>query len=309
MKKILRFILVAIVSILLLALLFSQIAIPDLVGVFREIQLSYILLGFFVYAVMNLFRNLRFQALIGREINFWTLFSIVLVHNFYNNILPFRTGELSFFWLMKKKKIKFHKSLSLLMTARIMDLTSILLIFLVTLFFIRNIPTKIILFRNILLLISLLSLFFMAATLTLGKKIIKKSNFKNKYILKIIGALSEVRKEIKNMNTIQFILAFAYSIAIWLISFFFYIIVIKGAGFTLPVTLIIIAATFAIFSTLLPIQGFLQLGTVEGAWAMGLILMGISNEIAIYTGFITHLVRILYFSILGLCGFWWYKNV
>jgi len=63
---------------------------------FAGIDALYLIAGFVLYACSYLFRALRFHILLNREVGMKNLFSIVCVHNMANNILPARTGELSF---------------------------------------------------------------------------------------------------------------------------------------------------------------------------------------------------------------------
>jgi len=308
MRKYLKIILGSIVSVLLLILLFSQMDFNYFLTLLKNIKFSYLLLGFVSYFIMNVFRSMRFYILLKKKIGFSKITNIVFLHNFFNNILPLRTGELSFFWFMKKKKIDFPKSFSSLAISRFMDFISILLIFFMTLIFLSDIPFQIMLFRDVLLIFLFLILTSIIVLVPLSKKIIKKFKFNFKAIRKILHNLDKIDKEIKKTSKKQLFLTFILSLFIWISSFFVFYIIIKGAQIKLSLAFIIIAATLAIFSTLLPIQGILQLGTVEGAWALGLIILGAPKQIAIYTGFLTHFVRILYFTLLGAFGYWRYKD-
>jgi len=91
-----------VVTAALLALLLSHVEMSDLVATLKSIEPGYVLLGLGAYASCYLFRALRFYVLLNREVRVADLFAIVCVHNMVNDILPARSGELSYIYLLKK---------------------------------------------------------------------------------------------------------------------------------------------------------------------------------------------------------------
>ena len=74
-------------------------------------------------------------------------------------------------------------------------------------------------------------------------------------------------------------------------------------GIELEPVQILFASSFAVFSTVLPIQGIGGFGTMEGGWALGFIAVGVPSEIAVKTGFGFHLIVLLYTISLGIYGY------
>jgi hypothetical protein len=74
-------------------------------------------------------------------------------------------------------------------------------------------------------------------------------------------------------------------------------------GIQLEPIQILFASSFAVFSTMLPIQGIGGFGTMEGGWALGFIAVGAAEEVAINTGFGFHLIVLLFTITLGIYGY------
>lgn len=82
-----------VITIVLVAVLLSQVSIGDVAKTLASIDLVYLIIGFILYLSSYFFRALRFHILLNNKVSIKDLFSIVCVHNMANNILPARTGE------------------------------------------------------------------------------------------------------------------------------------------------------------------------------------------------------------------------
>jgi uncharacterized membrane protein YbhN (UPF0104 family) len=99
-----------------------------------EAAFAAILLLIFSYLVRALRLTLFFEEIPLQR--FTRCLRISLIHNFYNNLLPMRSGELSFLILMQKEfAISYKQSTAALVWLRMLDLMAILLIAAFTLFF------------------------------------------------------------------------------------------------------------------------------------------------------------------------------
>jgi uncharacterized membrane protein YbhN (UPF0104 family) len=97
------------------------------------------------------------------------------------------------------------------------------------------------------------------------------------------------------------------SFGAWLSLYLFNYILIKTLNIDLDFPTVIFSTSFAVFTTVLPIQGIGGFGTLEGGWSAGLIAAGLKSEVAICSAFIFHMVMIMYFLVLGLLGFFGMK--
>ncbi|MHC1566235.1 MAG: lysylphosphatidylglycerol synthase transmembrane domain-containing protein, partial [Candidatus Syntropharchaeia archaeon] len=119
-----------VLTVVLVAILVSQIDIQSVSEVVSNIEPLYLFIGFFLYLCTYFFRALRFRTLISsKKPNLRDFFAIVSIHNLANSILPARTGELSYIYLMKKfHDVPLGEGIATLIIARIFDGIAILTI-------------------------------------------------------------------------------------------------------------------------------------------------------------------------------------
>ena len=132
MKKVVTKLASIILTVILVAILLSQINPRTITTALTSINPIYIIIGFFFYLGSYIFRALRFYILLNKQIRVKSLFTIVCVHNMMNNILPVRTGELAYIYMLKKLHTKpTSEGFATLMVARVFDLITVSLLFLV----------------------------------------------------------------------------------------------------------------------------------------------------------------------------------
>ena len=113
-------------ALLILFFLFREIAFEDLLVRIEAINWLYIFPAFFCYLLANISRSYRFNILLDERVGISQFLPITLVHNFFNALLPFRIGELSYFYLIKK----YHADINLgvaafsFLSARVFDVLS-----------------------------------------------------------------------------------------------------------------------------------------------------------------------------------------
>ena len=301
-----------IITISLLAILLSQIEVTDVGDTLIGIEPVYLVAGFGLYVLSYFFRALRFHILLNREVGIKDLFVIVCAHNLANNLLPLRTGELSFFYLVgKNHRIPIHKSIATLTIARIFDFIAIGLIFFISVSLLSDVPEII---TNIIWMISMTFLFTIIVLLVLiynkniynafkkylsGIRVIKfKSiNFLFMHLYKIINSFSDV-----NRSKRQVTLLILISITIWIISFTMSFLLIADMGMNKDIWVIFVGLTFSILISMLPFHGIGGFGTMEGAWAIIFIALGVEKNIAISTGFAFHIIILIFTISIGIIG-------
>ena len=265
MNKNIKFIIGIIITITTLNLLLKNIQYTEILNIAKQISTKTIILTFSTYTLMNLIRAIRIKR-IFKKISFKKIVNIVLIHNMINNILPFRIGELSYLYMIKKEEST-KKAIKSLLKLRLLDLTAITIIFITSMIFTntnKNIKQLFIIITGTIILTTIIFI-----------------------------------RDKKNLDLIKLTMD---SIILWALSFLFYYIFTKTFNIQLSFFQVSIAATLIILTTIIPINGVAGLGTTELAWTIGLLTFGIDKKIAITTGIIIHLFRITYFSILGLIG-------
>jgi uncharacterized membrane protein YbhN (UPF0104 family) len=80
------------------------------------------------------------------------------------------------------------------------------------------------------------------------------------------------------------------SLASWVMIFFTFYAYLKGFGIDLPLTKMIFGSTVGVIANALPISGIGNWGTLEAGWAAGFLMVGLSKEKAIATGFGVHII-------------------
>ncbi|MBW2973139.1 flippase-like domain-containing protein [Candidatus Woesearchaeota archaeon] len=309
-KKAVKIVFAVILAFVLVYFLLTQITVHDLSELFSRLSLYWILFAFICYVFSYVFRAWRFKFLLTHELRMFLLFNIVCVHNMINQLLPFRTGELSFIYLIKKQKISGTKAMFSLFVARAFDFAAIAVIFIISVFFIDLkqpmhtilFATCIILFVLVLLIISLV--FFNKTYLKILKKLLALKQIKKSKIIKFI--LTKMQETIRHFNTMKsikhiFIIAL-FSILTWISIYLMCCALFAGMGITLTFWTIVAGVSLTFFAVMLPIHGIAGFGTIEAAWSIFFFLLGLSKEIAISSSFVYHLIVILFFMILGISG-------
>ncbi|NQU98257.1 flippase-like domain-containing protein [Candidatus Woesearchaeota archaeon] len=285
MNKHFKFIFGSLITIIILYFLLKDIPFNTFIVLAEKITVQVLFITFFTYLLMNLARAMRIKKIFP-SIKFSKLANIVFIHNMINNILPFRIGEFSYIYMIKKEKSS-SQAISSLMILRITDLIGVFLIFSCSLLFIPLNDTITKLFGYILLIViaSVVFIFGFAKINLLKFKIIK-----------------DVRQSLKKYTPRKISLLTVDSLIIWVLSFLFYYFFIIALGIELSFFQVVVAAVLIIFSTILPISGIGGFGTTELAWTIGLMIFGVEKNIAIMSGLLIHVIKIVMFVIIGLFG-------
>ena len=313
-KNVIRMISAIVVSLTLLFVLYSQIDIDDILFTIGLIDPYYLLIAFMLYVGNYFFRSLRFYLLLEKKISLKDLFTVVCVHNMTNNIFPARTGELSYIYLLKKihyKKIE--EGIASLLIARFLDFVSIMVLFLMATHTIGSFTpaTMHLIWIITFFMLSLIMLFVMFVYF--GKKVpqlfrviairLKLDNIDLISLLldKTDGTIEKLQL-LKNYEKTHLLKLIMVSLTIWLLMYSFNFLIVRAMNINLNFLLVVFATSFAIFTTVLPIQGIGGFGTLESGWVIGFITVGLSKDIAISSGLIYHTIILIYFLLLGIWG-------
>ncbi len=244
-----------------------------------------LVLAFFLYSLSSFLRAYRWHSMIS-QIHMFDFYIINNIHIFLNNMLPARTGELGFFYLLKKKNINFSKSFWVFVLARLMDGLGLLG------FFISG-------FFNIYLMPIIIFVFGLLMT-TLLKHTIK--------ILPNIFFLKAIKENLKDHFELNIALKL-YSLSV--LSFFIKFLSFYIATYNIVrVSFLQILPSYVIseLSSILPINGFMGLGTYELGFSMPYKLTSLSLINSVDIGFITHLFLLISSSLLGIFSILVFKS-
>jgi hypothetical protein len=90
------------------------------------------------------------------------------------------------------------------------------------------------------------------------------------------------------------------SLVSWIMVFWVFYAFLRGFGIKISFLKVVFGSTIAIIANALPISGIGNWGTLEAGWAAGFLLVGLSKEKAITTGFGVHIVAFVICAIMGL---------
>ncbi len=151
---------------------------------------------------------------------------IILVHGFLLNVLPVRTGEFSYLYLLKKKKIPLREAVSSLVVARAFDGIALSSLFIFSVFMlgaavpaaISNAFTIISLFLFLIILFLVVIFYYSSKGAEMGKKFLKKTKLGNFNLVQFLAKkIFSLVKGLQEINLKEKILGLLfYSFGIWI---------------------------------------------------------------------------------------------
>ena len=304
-----------IISIVLVAILLTQISFEDIIIMFIRINPLYLGAGFIFYLGTQFLRTWRFHLLLNREVSIRNLFPIVCIYAMFVNLLPARTGELSYVYLLKTEfKKTTGEGLATLIMSRILDGIIVAVSFLLFYIFIKEMPLvfdKVIMMTMVLLILLMLVLGMLLFSGNKCLNILKKTasffNFKKihlgDYILKRGEETIDSIEKFKADNQGLPLSVILITLAICVTTYTFYFLLTTGINIQLHPLQILFASSFVLCTFMIPLQGIGGFGTTEGGWALGFIAVGLSSEMAISSGFVFHIVNLVFVMIVGIFGY------
>lgn len=277
----------------------------DLMQSLGRITFQTLAIGFLIYIITYIFRAIRFYVLLNKknnkQISLSKLFSIVCLHTFIGNIVPFRIGELSFLYFAKKEGIPLKKSGPSLVLARVLDGLAVLLLFTI-LSFLIEIPEVAVL-RYWALAIFLIVLAKVILIVYKGgwfKKIFKILTLnKLKKLSVLVDKVIDSFSYYKDKKTL--LAAFSVSILLWIsLLSAFYIVV--NPHLNLSYSAVMLGLIFPSVVAILPIQGFAGAGTTEGGFIIGFLLVGLTTSMAASMSITYHTTALLFLLCAGIIG-------
>ena len=292
------------ITLTIVYLFLKNVGILSLIQILYELDWYVVLFPFLLYLCSHLLRSLRTYIILQKDISFNKIFDITCTHNLFNNVLPWRMGEFSHIFLLKKEGISGTKGVFTLSVLRIFDLISIFFFFVFALLLAPKSSPSFNYFAGFFLLILLLCVFSIIFLRQYLLRLLERIHERS-LSFRLKTFFSKLIETIKHFETIQSKKMIVQMMAISLLIWFFLLFtdyLIVSHFFEISLGVFILGSCFAMLTYLLPIQGFMGFGTTEGAWAIVLIFFGFTNEQAIATGFAFHTLGLVYSIFLGVYG-------
>lgn len=247
----------------------------SLLDFFKMLSFQQIFFAFIFYILSYIARTIRWQYTLSIK-NFYKLFRLTVFNTFFNIILPFRTGEISFFYMLKNEGIHIAESTMSFVITRFFDGISLLGIFLFAYLTYKDF-----------LVFGILSFIFAPFSFVILLMVFKFIKHE------------KVKKYNENMiNLKNIVMVYILSVITLIFKFSaFYTIIPKESG--LDILQSVLASSLADLTTVLPIHGIAGIGTYETGYGGILIFLGVSKETALLSAFLVHTFIIIGSSFLA----------
>lgn len=266
-----------------------------------ELHWGWLVLALFVFALNYVFRTLRFQVLLEAEnASFIQFFSVTSLYGMYNYLLPAKSGEVTFVALAKSRlSIPLIDGISSLFAVRYFDFATIALFLPLVLFTnFKTLPSWLIyaslIYIGGVLILSIIIYFF------LQKPFVPVKKTRMTWIDRFYRALAKFRKGMSEITSQKkHIPLFFYTILIWLCVYTNTYLIVLSLGYQLSYFHVIVISIIMIPMTLLPIQGFANLGTHEIGWVTAFSIFGQPENTALSIAFSSHIILLFTVLLLG----------
>lgn len=289
----------------------------DIPATLRSISIKTLLYAFAIYFLSLPFKALRFQLILDVNVKLHRLISIVSLQTFWTNILPMRTGEFSYIYLLKRdEKVSATKGIASLLSASIIDILLILTMMSATAWgFRRELLEQSNLSYWLLFVLPLFGIAIILLTAIVflllpnpGFRAVERvATFSGRIRIAVIARLVEsfagLLREVTDLSFNWRLLGIiGCSIANLGLRFSMQCYLVTAMKMDLGIMEIIFALSLTSFFNMFPIQTLGNFGTVEVPWVLALTGLGLLREDAIISGFSLHILTLFFSLLLGAYG-------
>lgn len=298
----------------LIGLLLSQISPWGVVALLTHLSYPWVAAGVLCYVATNVIRTLRFAALVrSRPLSLPRLLVTTFALSMFNNILPARSGELSFIYFMDRHHgVPTGEATATLVIARIFDYLTVAALFVVVaLASLARLPAYAARVISLALLFLILSLGVLASLAWLGRKslgllrrIMNRLRLGDRPLsASVLRVGEEIARSFETIPSLRtYLIVLLLSTLAWLGTFAWFACFLASVGVRTGLSQTIVGATFAVLTKALPLVTVGGLGAHEAGWTVGFMLVGFDKEIAIATGFAVNILTLLSSLVFGLGG-------
>ncbi len=253
------------------------------------------------YLCLNVFRTLRYRALLRGDVPLLQTFLISWFHNAMVRFLPFKLGEATYILEMNSRlSVSRSEGISSLFGARVLELL-VVMVFAVGALFVAGevLPQQSPLVPFFLLGLCVVggaSLYFSSDGVRLLAKVLGRWDAFSIRLLRLSDSLQYLRQPK------PFAWALVYSLGTYTFSFLPNAYLLGAMGVNLPTLSLVLLVSLGMFATAFPfsLSGF---GMVEASWAVGLVLLaGYSSGEATAIGLLLNMAQQISALIFGVIG-------
>lgn len=261
------------------------------------------------YTAANIFKTLRYSLLLKNlNLGFFDHFTVSSYQNFFNQILPARTGELTFVYYLKKfSSAPLSRGLHILLLTRIFDFIVVSAFFVGSLLFYygRGTSGSLLAAGVLFFIVSVILLFNLKLLVVFGAKLFSLTARLLRLgsiglVKKIESKIDPVVAEFSDFETMRHLPGLAVSsILVWMALYLFSYLTLRAFGVDIGLLLSVAGSTGGVLANVLPINSFGSFGTLEAGWTAGFVLVGVSPQDAITTGFGYHIINFFVSAVLA----------
>ena len=304
-KKIVRILFATVGTTALFFAAWKYISIDLLNESLHNLQWRPFCLSFLAYTAVIAVRAIRF-ILLGANLSFLEAFSVAAIHNAMLRIMPFRSGELAYGFILKRLgKGEFGQGVAAMLMLRLLDfgmisgLTAILAgTYLSSSIGIGQI--LLVLFFGL----SAVFLFFATAPVSriLTQQFLSKRETRNPSLW--IWGVRAIR-DVLNLSLKTRIMLSVTTAAVWgLVLIWFYYLML-GLGLSLSVSKSFSAGILGVLGSILPLSLVGSFGPFEGGIALGFVAIGLPAHAAATVSVLLSMFTFIHNWILALPGWGW----
>ncbi len=316
--KYFKLILILVVIILLLAIFFKDANFEKVFNEIKNINPIYpllFILGIFINMIVRSYRWGLILKQYKEEISFKTLINFTAI-GFFINFLPGRVGEFARGILIaRKEKINQSYGLASVIIERLIDVLMVVILFLVSLSFIRDnnstfmmnlkrisyfmLPIIIFVFLLFYFINSKKIFSYVEKTICFLAKIIPHK-FREKAVNFILNFIKGLRL---NLRFVDFLKLFLSSLLVWAVLVPFYWILMKGFDINVSLFETIPFFSITVIAAAIPTPG--MAGSLDAGAKLGLItLFKVAESTAVAYTLVFHFLILLFITVFGLISLW-----
>ncbi len=312
------FLISILITAILILFLFSQISFGDLYTLLFHLDPWWALSGCLGYVLSLLFRALRIRWLIhSKDLSLSQFTRISVLHNFSLMILPSKLGELSYPYLLNRMcGITLTEGLASLITGRVYDFFITFMMLLISAMGFPEILKMNVWVAGMIAVafisVTFLTLFYMSRLSRWVSAVFEKLS--NRLPFKRRNPFPWIREKTSHISADfdaihsrrGYLPVTLLTTLSWLMAFWMFYAFLRGFGVSISFLNVIFGSSVALFVNALPISGLGNWGILEAGWAAGFLLVGLSKEKAIATGFGVHILIFVMTGLLAiLCWTTW----
>jgi uncharacterized protein (TIRG00374 family) len=288
----------------------------EIVGeTFSGLNWRTLVLGFAVYLCNYLLRSYRFKILLRFDRRSFTrLMGATSLYGMYLYLLPAKSGELSYPVILKRNfDISITQSAAMLIAARFFDFATIALF----------VPLVMVIYWEQLPHWFLYSgLFFCGSTVILAVILIwllrnktasdfkSLNRIKNRWISRLGQSILNLYHWLQIIDRQrQKVQIWLVTIGIWLLVYTNFFLIVSSMGYHFSYFQMIVVSILMLPMTIMPFQGFANLGTHEIGWVVAFSIFGQSVNTALAIAVGSHIIMLFFVLVLGLLGFVLLKTI